>query len=59
MARRTSPQRERADEIIEEINALFGDTSVPQEVTLELMEEIEEAASANAVALKDDIRRNG
>jgi len=54
---RKSPQRKRADEIIEQINDLFGDSSVSQEETLGMMEDIEDAANSNVEALRNDIRR--
>jgi hypothetical protein len=50
-------QDERLKNILDLINALFGDTSVDKRTTLEWMEEIECAASDNVSALKEDIRR--
>lgn len=59
MAKRNqkSLQQVMVDEIIERVNKVFGDTSVSQETTLYLMEQIEDVVDTNIVALKDDIRR--
>lgn len=42
--------------VLEAINRLFSDTSVPIETTLEYMEEIENAVTINIEALRDDLR---
>lgn len=57
MAKRKTPQRAKCDEIIEQIHELFSDRAIAPSDTLELMEEIVDAAETNASAIKDDLRR--
>jgi len=45
------------ENIIKQIHALFGDTSVSKEITLEFMEEIEEAAAMNAEAIRNELKQ--
>lgn len=52
------PQDPRVEEILREIDELFGDTSVSKEQTLEWMQEIQGAVDGNVDALKSDIEED-
>ena len=46
----------RVEKVLLLISNIFGDTSVPLEKTLELMEEIADDANAKCDALREDIK---
>jgi len=50
------PNDPRVTEILRLIDRLFGDTSVSQEITLAMMEDIEERAREYVEAVKADIK---
>lgn len=47
----------KTKEIIEQIDKLFGDTSVSQGTTLNALEEIRDEVDSKIEALKEDIKR--
>lgn len=48
-----------AQTINEDIDRLFGDTSVPKQTTLDLLEEIGSNIDGKIEVLRDEIRREG
>ena len=52
-------QDKRVQRVMDGIDEIFGDTSVPLETTLEMIEEIASDVEGRIMALREDIERSG